>query len=59
MKKSKALLLAQISVLRDSELTYKEKFEIIEVLSKEEYFERICEKPDEEERKEQEDGKSV
>lgn len=55
MKKSKALLLAQISVLRDSELTYKEKLEIIEVLSKDEYIERICEQV----REEQEDGKSV
>ena len=48
MKKSKVLLLAQIAVLRDSELTHKEKLEIIEVLSNDECIERICEQVREE-----------
>lgn len=44
MKKSKLFFLAQISVLRDEELTYEEKLEIINVLIKEESLAKYTDK---------------
>lgn len=54
MKRSKVFYLAQISVLRDQELSYAEKLELIQELAQEEELAKSYEKLTEEKRKEKE-----
>lgn len=48
MKRSRVFYMAQISVLRDEELSWSEKLELIKVLAQEEEANRIYEKMKEE-----------